>query len=67
MEFIMKKEMLLLLAGMLLGAWFLISENRSFVEKITLLLVVAALLIGFLFLTGASIEDVFSSLKKIFS
>ena len=63
MGFTMKKELVILLVGMVIGAWFLISENRKFFEKVMLLLIIVGLYVGIMLLTGASLEDVFSFLE----
>ena len=58
MEIGMPKQLIMLMVGLVIFAWFVIGER--FLEKFLILLVLVGLYVGYMLLTGASIQDIFS-------
>ena len=63
MQVSMPKELIYVLIGLIIGAWFIVGEKTSFLEKLFALVFIAVLYVGFMLLTGASLEDVFAIFK----
>lgn len=63
MDIHMPKEMIYIMAGLVIGSWFLIGENMSFLEKLFALVFVVFLYFGFMLFTGASIDDILAVFK----
>ncbi|MDP2654137.1 MAG: hypothetical protein Q8Q08_08915 [Candidatus Omnitrophota bacterium] len=58
----MPRELIFVLIMMLLGAWFLIDEKRSVVEKIFIVAAVLAIYISYRLMTGSSFDDIIAPL-----
>ena len=63
MEISMDKRFIYIIAGLILFAWFLISEKQSFFEKLTLLGLLGIISFGVLLLMGFSVEDILKALQ----
>ncbi len=63
MQFTMPKELIFILVGLVIGAWFVVGENMSFFEKLFALIVIVAVYVGFMLLTGASLNDILAIFK----
>jgi len=44
---------------LIIFAWFLIGEEKSFIEKITILLIFLGIYAGYMLLNGATLIDIF--------
>ena len=60
----MPSEIIIILAVLLLGSWFLIGETKTFWEKLGIVLVLAAIYVGYRLITGATLADLLTPFIK---
>ena len=63
MQISMPKELLYVVIGLVIGAWFVVGEKTTFMEKLFALFFIVVLYVGFMLLTGASLEDILAIFK----
>ena len=56
----MPKEIIFILAGLLIATWFLLGENKTFWEKLGIIFTVVAIYAAFRYISGVPMEDIFA-------